>query len=117
MLCANFMPRTHDPALEQTKCGFNRVRVEVTIDPLLCSVIDCLVLLCGHPRSAYRGRIARELIGYDHVNIGRDVFLDVLRQRTGLRIISVEETQWTAALTDTDDNFLGSLASIDTVAN
>src|SRR5438105_14940849 len=53
-----------------------------------------------------------ELIRDDHIHIAADIFLDVLRKRTALGILSMEETQIAPALPNANDNFLGFFASM-----
>jgi len=87
MLCANPMPRSNDAALEQRKRGFHGIRVHVAnrVDAVLVS--DDLV-----PREdsgLCEGlRVSWKFVGHDYVNILRDVLTDVLRQRSGLNVLS-----------------------------
>ena len=114
MLCTDPMPCSHDPALEQGKRGFYAICVDVAIHVHTITVQDFPVLVLRHSGLIQGEGIGRELICDDHIHMAADIFLDVLRQRAALCIFSVEETQIAAALPDSNDNFLGFFASVDT---
>ena len=44
MFCRDFMPRSHDAALEQAKCALDGIGVDVAIKVLLFPVADGLVV-------------------------------------------------------------------------
>src|SRR5579863_4550130 len=105
MFGADLMPRTYNPALEQTGCGFNRIRVHVAngVDAIL--VPDGLVLTQN--ASIVQGLwVSSEFIRHNHVNLFADVLANVLRQCAGLHVLGVEESQCAATLPDADDNLL-----------
>src|ERR1700688_472182 len=92
------MPRTNNSALEQRECGFNGVGVNgaLNIDVLL--VLDSPVFFGWHSRLPKSKRIGYELVRNNHIYVLTDVFFDVLRQRSGLRIFSMKKPQLTVAL-------------------
>lgn len=104
MLCRYFMPRTYDAALEQRICGLDAVRGDVAIN------IDAVVVVRGQVGSLGKTSLRDcrgvrwPLIRHNHVNIFRDVFLDVLRQCSRLHIFSLEEPQIAVTLLDADHN-------------
>jgi len=105
MLGAEFVPRSHDAALEQRECRFYSVDVDVSSisDVFLGAVVHRFVLALKFTHSF---RVGAEIIGHDHVNILRNVLLDVSRQSSALSIFRVKESQITVALANTNDAFL-----------
>jgi hypothetical protein len=114
MLCADFMPCSDDAALEQRERALYGVRVYVAngVDAIL--VLDRFVF-AEHASLGDSGRVSSELIGHDYVNIMRDVFFYVLRQCAALYVLSMEEAESAATLTDADDNFFFALGMTDLV--
>src|SRR4029077_7430965 len=108
------MPRSHDAALEQRECRFDGVCVNVSANIHALFVWNRLMLLCRHASFLHGPWIGCKLISNEHVNITAHVLLNVFRQRAGLRILSMEETQIAAALPDADYNLFRLLASVDT---
>ena len=92
--------------------GFNAIRVKVPNRVHAKRVIDLLMLTQNV--SVLDGfAIHVEIVGHNHVNVLRDVFLDVLRQRAGLHILSAEEPQIAATLPNPNDNlFLGAAPAL-----
>ena len=68
------------------------------------------MLIFIHSSSDHRSGIRSEFVGKDHVNVGADILLDVLCQRAGLRIFSMEESEFPIALTNTDNNCFGTFS-------
>src|SRR5271166_961342 len=99
MLCANTMPRSHDAAFQERERGFDGVSVNIAygIDAVL--VANRLVL-CEYASIMQGFWVALKLIGHNHVNVLRDVLADVLRQRSRLHVLGMEEAQRSATLTD-----------------
>src|SRR5664279_3828704 len=104
MLRTDLMPCTDDATLQQRETRLNAVRVNVTNGVDTIHMLDCLVL-AEDASIMQRLRIALKLVGHNHVNIVRDIFLDVFRQRTRLHILGMKESQWPATLPDADYNF------------
>lgn len=107
----DFVPRPNDPALEQREGRFHAIRMEYAVYILLRAVIHDVMLRCWHGSLAEGGRIRHKVIRHDHVNVGRDVLSNVLRQCAALGVLSVEETEIAAALTNADHYFFRILAS------
>src|SRR5664280_694896 len=104
MFRTDLMPCTDNAALEKREARFNAICVDVAycIDAIL--MLYCLVL--AEDASIMQSlRIALKLVGHNHVNIVRDIFLDVFRQRARLHILGMKEPQWPATLPDADNNF------------
>src|SRR5438876_2600710 len=114
MLCTDPMPRPHNPALKQGEGGFHAVCVDIAIHVHTITVQDFLVLVLGHPSLIQSKRIGGKFICHDYIHVAADILLDVLRQCATLGILRMEETQIAAALPDSNDNFLGFCASVDT---
>src|ERR1035438_8334549 len=114
MLCANTMPRSNDAALEQREGGFHGIRVHVAngVDAVL--VTDSLVLR-EHPGFSKSLWVSRKFVRHDYINVLRDILADVLRQRSGLHILSMEEPEITTTLPDADDNLFLALRMTDLV--
>ena len=105
MLCRDFVPRSHDAALQERECGFDGVGVNVAINVDLSFVLDRLVTLC-EPNRFHRTGIGVELIRHDHVHVRAHIFTDVLRQCSALRVLRMKESSLAASLTDADDDLL-----------
>ena len=106
VLRADLVPRSHDAALEQRECRLDGVGVNVALDIYTAAMIDSLVLLSLDSSFDHGFGITDEIVSDHNFHVSADVFLDELRQRTGLRILSVEEPQGSAALSDSDYDFL-----------
>src|SRR5207245_925963 len=119
MLCRDAMPCPNDAALEQAECGLYGVRVDVRSesDILFCAVVDGFVLGAWDSSFVHRIRIRGELIGHDHIHVTAYVLFDVLRQCAGLRILSMEEPEIAAALTDANYNLFCFLACVNAPAD
>src|SRR5947209_12756984 len=114
MLCADPMPRSHNPALEQRECGLHAVRVDVAIHVHTITVQDFLVLVLGHPGLIQSKRIGGKFICHDYIHVAADILLDVFRQCAALGIFSVEESHIAEPMPDSNDNLLTFCASVDT---
>ncbi len=117
MLCADLVPRADDAALEQRKCGLDRIRVDISTDVLFRLVVHGLVFSAVDSSFDHSRWVTRQFVGDDDFYIGADVFLDVLRQCARLRILSMEESQIAAALPDSDDNFFLILAVLNSFSS
>src|SRR5271157_5457783 len=103
MLGADFVPCSDDAALEQREGRFDAVRVNVSSEPDIFSgdMVHSFVL-----EIAYSFRVSTEVVGHNHVNILRNVLLNVPCQSSALGILGVKETQFAAPLANTNDAFL-----------
>src|ERR1039458_1468672 len=99
MFRTDLMPCTDDATLQQRETRLNAVRVNVAncVDAIF--VLDGLVL-AEDASIMQRLRIALKLVRHNHINIVRDIFFDVLRQRARLHILGMKEAQWPATLPD-----------------
>src|ERR1039457_3942090 len=104
MLCADFVPRSYDSALEQRESGFDGVRVNVSAkaNVLFAGVINRLM-----PHPADSVLVGRKFVGDDHFNVLADVLSDVLCKRSPAGVRGVEETALAAALADADHGLFG----------
>ena len=104
MLCADVMPSSHHPALQQRERGFNRVGVRIALDVDFQLVANRLVpslgakILCGT-------LIGVVIIGEQDFDILAQIFGDILFQSLGLHVFSMEETEFATTLTDADYDF------------
>jgi hypothetical protein len=101
MLRADLVPTSNDAALQKRKRGFHGVRMNVCPDPhvFFMGVIHRLVLVPADGRL-----IAGQFVGNDYIHICANIFLDVLRQRSLAGILSMEEPDISATLTDSNNN-------------
>jgi len=112
VLGTDFVPRSNDAAFQKRECRFHGIRMDFATSVFLDRVIDLLVGSCdvGFPHSR---AVDVEIIRHNHINIGADVFLNVLCQRSTLDILSVEEAESAATLPDANDNlFVGSTSAL-----
>lgn len=107
MLCGNPMPCADDAALQERESRFNRVRVNVAINVDLGFVLNRFVLR-GHGDALHCRRVGVEFVGHDYIHIFANVLSDELRQCAALNVLSMEEPEIAATLTDADNNlFVG----------
>ena len=103
MFGADFMPASHDTALEQRECRFHGIcvtcRPRIAHTPL--RVIDSFMFVIANGTW-----VCSPFVGDDDIDIGADVFPDVLCERAGLNHLRMEESQIAAAFADANDNFL-----------
>src|SRR5579859_473851 len=102
VLCAHTMPCSHNAALQKRECGFNGIGVNIAVYVDSILVAYYYMAITVNARLHHGLRISGPVIREHHFNIRRDIFLDVLGECAGLRILCMEETQFPAALTDTD---------------
>jgi hypothetical protein len=102
MFCADLVPRSHDAALQERECRLDGVGMNVSsgTDVFFFRVIDTFVFEITDSRF-----VSSPLVGDDNVYVGADVFLNVLRQRAGLSVLCVKESQIAIALTNADHYF------------
>ena len=116
MLRRDFVPRSHDAPLEQAKGGFDAVRRNVSVNVDAGLVLDRLVLVAGVASFVESPRIRTEFISHNHVHIAADILLDVFCERARFAVVSVEETKFSAALLDAEDNLFADAASTSPIA-
>jgi len=117
VLCRDFMPRSHDAALEQAEGRLNRIRMEVSDHILFRAMVYDAMFISRNCCLSQGRRIGHEIIAHDHVNVGRDVLADVLRQRPRLCVLSVEEPERPTPLTDADHYLFRVLPGPDALAD
>lgn len=104
MLRANAVPATHNAALQKRERGLDGVGMGIAlgIDAELVtdSLVSALLAVVGQG-SAIRSRI----IGVKNINIFAQVLADVLQESSAPRIFGVEEPQFSATLTDSENDF------------
>lgn len=119
MLCTDTMPATHHTALEKRERRFDGVRVDVALDVDSEAVADRLVSSSVLAKMGSRAPVGLVIVSEENFHVIAEVFLDVLGERARLHIFGMEESQFSAALPDTDHDFLvvvtmrPSLASVD----
>lgn len=104
MLCRDFMPRSHDAALEKRKGGFDGIGMNVAYDIASCAVIDGLVIVPSG--FLHRYDIRYMVIRENDFHVFADILADVFGERARLGIVTVEKPEIAVALTDADDHFL-----------
>src|SRR2546427_3346317 len=106
MLCADAMPRSDNPALQEREGVLDRICMHFALNINLGFVLDSLMLsLCYSCFGDCIG-VNRMLIGNQNVHVLTDVFSNVLRNRTLLNIGCMEETKIAITLPDADDDLL-----------
>jgi len=106
MLCTDPMPCSNNAALQKRESGFDCVGMNVTVNIDFRAVLDSFVFL-GSDRSLFHCEgVGTEIVGHNHVNIFRDVLANEHCQRARLHILSMEESHITAALPQSDHDFL-----------
>src|SRR5208283_3161613 len=103
MLSADLVPCPGDAPLEQRECRFDAIRVDVSS---IADVFSCTVVYGFMLEIADGFRVSAEIIGHDHINVLRDILLNVSRQSSRLGIFGMEESKFTVALANTNDAFL-----------
>ena len=107
MLGADFVPASHDAALEQRECRFDRVcgdhEAILVSDVLLCPMIDALPLFLMASEIVV---VQDGFVGNDHIYIFADVLLQRLANCFFRSVFAVDEFQITLALDDADDHCL-----------
>src|SRR6266849_7700621 len=101
MLCRDFMPRSHNAALEQREGRFPGVCMYVTMC-VFPRVINRLVLALEH--FIERIRIDGRLVSQNHFDPSADIRIDNLAHRLGLRILRPNQSEIAVALPDADYN-------------
>src|SRR5581483_7167591 len=118
VLRRNLVPRSNDAALEQRKCRFDRVGMDVAISIFARRMFDGFVL---RPHIAKERRsgivksfgVAAGIVGHDDFDRPANVLLDVLRQRSRLDILRVEKPQIATTLANAKhDFFVGSAPAL-----
>lgn len=104
------MPRSDDAPFEQRESGFDAVRGHIAVNVDLRAMVDRLVLLYADTRFRHCSWIGAPFVGHNQVYVFSDVLFDVLRQRSRLHILSLEETEFAPALFDPDNRNLITLA-------
>ncbi len=103
MLGADLVPASHDAALQERECGFNRIgcdaRSVFVADIFTGQMIDCLML--GIP---YGVLVSWEAVSDKYLNVRAHVLADISCQRSALGIVRMEESQVTVSLSKADDN-------------
>src|SRR5260370_29066665 len=104
MSCAHLVPASNDAPLQKGKGVLYCICVNVSSesDIFFCGVIDSFVFVFS-----YCLLVCREFIGHDHVNICRNVFLNILSQCSRFGVFSMEETNIAPALANTNNNLFG----------
>src|ERR1035438_621073 len=101
MLCADSMPRSNDAALQERESGFDCVGMNIAVNIDTVLVLDRFVFFGGNSSFVHGEGIRGEFVCNDHVNIFAHVLANVLRDRTGLSILSMEESKIAIALSNT----------------
>src|SRR5579862_741821 len=109
MLCGDAMPCSNDAALQEGKCRFDRIGMDVAVNIDLRLMLDRFMLRGKCCAAKGRG-IGVEFVGNDHFNIFAHIVSDILRQSSSLHVLSMEEPQIAATLPDADYDLLVGIA-------
>ena len=106
MLCADIVPSTHDPALQERERGFDGIGVNQAGDIFLL-VANRLVrlLVLGSEAKGVDVRFVCD----NHVHVLAQVFVDDLAHALGIRVFHVDESQFAIPFADSE-NYLFRLA-------
>src|SRR6267378_8306235 len=102
----DFMPRSHNAALEKREGRFHSVCMHITMR-VFPRVVNRLVQVPLH--FVERIRINGRFIGHNHFYMAPDIGIDNFAYCRGLRILSANQSEVTIALSDADDNLLDAL--------
>lgn len=105
MLCADFVPRADDSALQKREGVFHGIRVNVAHDVDLAAMVDGFVFRFRNAEGSHRFRIAAPIVRKDHVYIFADVLSDILCDGSRCVVARMEEAKFSIALADTDYDF------------
>lgn len=105
MLGADAVPCSYDSALQKREGGFDCVGMNVSVNVDLRFVFDGL-MLGGHSDTLHGGRVGVQFVGYDYLYIVAHVLSNIVRQSSTLHVLSVEESQSSAALPDANNDLL-----------
>src|ERR1700726_3492067 len=103
MFRTDFMPRSHNAALEQREGRFHGVGMDIAMG-ILARMVDCLVLVLVHLFE--RPRIDGRFVSHNHFDVAAHVGIDNLAHRIGLCIFGMNQAQIAIALPNPDDHFL-----------
>ena len=101
MLCADIVPSAHDPALQKRERGFYSVGVHQT-GHIFLFVLDGLVLAALV--LVERERVDGGFVGDDNADIFADILIDDCANGLGLGVARMDESQFTVALSDSDNH-------------
>jgi len=103
MLSTNTMPSANYAPFQQRECGFNGVRVNVAFHVNPEAVSDDLMsaIFANISRSA---PVRFPIVGEQNIHIIGDILADVLFERSRFNILSMEEAEFAATLSDSYDN-------------
>lgn len=105
MFGADPMPRSDDAALEQRKCGFRGICVNVSVNVDFRFVINGLVAI-SKGRITEGGRIGVQFVRHNHVYILAHRLPNILRQRSSLHVLGIKKAEIAAPLPNADHNLL-----------
>src|SRR5260370_5890467 len=112
MLRADLMPRTHDAALQERECGFDRISMNVSVHVPPVTVTDSFVLRAFYASTNHGLWVGWVFICDHYIKVGANVFLNVLSERARLRIFSMEEPQFAASLPQPNHDFFVVVGSV-----
>lgn len=104
VLRADLVPSSNNAAFQKRERRLCGICVDITVNVNLVLVFNRFVLSAMHASFNHGLRVSSPLVRNDHVHICADVFFDVVRQCAALNIVSMEESQIAATLTNTDNN-------------
>ena len=103
MFRRDFMPRSHNAALEQGESRFHGIRVNVAVGVVLGMVnrsVEVLLHLVQRPR------IDSRFVSNNHFHMAAEIRIDNLSDGRGCCVFGVNHAEIAVALPDADDNLL-----------
>src|SRR5947209_3817170 len=80
VLRADLVPASNYSTLQQRESRFDSIGMNVAININLVTVTNRLMLGAFDASGNHRLGISRQFVGYHHINVSTNVFLDVVRQ-------------------------------------
>ena len=106
MFCADVMPRSANPSLEQRERIFDSIGMRVTHHIDAFGVVNRLVFFGWNASLLHCGRIRWVVVSEDYIYVFADILTDILGHCFGPNILRVEEAKLPATLPNTNNDFL-----------
>src|SRR5688572_10058223 len=101
MLRANMMPRTNNASLKKREGGLNRVCMNVAIN-INAGLVANRFMLATHKVNSGGFLVSLKFIRDKDLDVFAYIKQDILGQRAGVNVLSMEQAQFAPALSDAD---------------
>jgi hypothetical protein len=105
MLRTDFVPRSHNAALQERERGLDGIGVNVAFG-VDAELVANRFVPSIFPQVFRRAPVCLPIIREKNIDVLADILADILFERSALCIARVEESQVAATLTDSDNDFL-----------